>query len=381
MPDVEVPEPPHLVASLLDRLAGRSHAPLAVLEPTWPKGLREQAMADLADAVGSGRLADDDLVLFTSGSSGSPRAVVRTVSSWRSSLEPLTDVIGVRKDGGHELVWVPGPLTSSLFLYGALHAGWTGLPWVGGRADAPGVQGATAAHLVPTQLADALDAREQGLLPQLRTAVVAGAQLAPSLRERAAQHGWRLVEYYGAAELSFVGWRDHGGAFESFPGAETQVVDGVLWVRSPYVARGYLRAVEGPWLHRDGWHTVGDRARPVAGGWTLLGRGDASITTGGHTVVVQEVESLLGEVPGVRDVVVLGLPHDRLGETVAAVVRPTRTADASLRQQLETVARRLPEPARPRHWLRADEMPVLASGKVDRAALRRAVSSRELPPL
>jgi long-chain acyl-CoA synthetase len=378
---VEVPEPPHLVAALLDRLAGRSRAPIAVVDPTWPAVLRGQAMADLADAAGSGRLADDDLVLFTSGSSGSPRAVVRTVSSWRSSLEPLTDVTGVGKHGGHELVWVPGPLTSSLFLYGALHAGWTGLPCVGGRAGAPGVQGATAAHLVPTQLADAIDAREQGFLPRLRTVVVAGAQLAPSLRERASRHGWHIVEYYGAAELSFVGWRDHGDAFEPFPGAETQVVDGVLWVRSPYVARGYLRGDDGPWLKRDGWHSVGDRARAAGAGWTLLGRGDASITTGGHTVVVHEVESLLGEVPGVRDVVVLGLPHDRLGETVAAVIRPTSTADATLRQQLETVARRLPEPARPRHWLRADEMPLLASGKVDRAAVRGAVRSRELPPL
>lgn len=382
MPDVEVPEPEQLVARVTCRLAGPSRAPLAVVDPQWPNGLRQHALLDLADAVRAGRLTDEDLVLFTSGSSGSPRAVVRTMHSWQASLQPLTDVtrIGAR-DVDPDVVWVPGPLSSSLFLYGAVHAVSCGLAWVRGRPDAPAVQHVTAAHLVPTQLADSLDAREEGLLPRLGTVVVAGAALAPSLRERALAHGLRVVEYYGAAELSFVGWCDDGGALRAFPGAETRVADdGMLWVRSPYLARAYLRpGSTGAWQQRDGWHSVGDLARPAPLGWHLLGRGDAAVVTGGHTVIVEEVEAVLRDVPGVAGVVVLGLPHERLGAVVTAVVLPTSRDHPRLAERLHQAAHTLPSPARPRRWLRADDVPRTHSGKVDRAAVREA--ARTLPPL
>jgi acyl-CoA synthetase (AMP-forming)/AMP-acid ligase II len=277
---------------------------------------------------------------------------------------------------------VPGPLTSSLFLYGALHAAWCGYAWAGGRAYDTDVQAATAAHVVPAQLADALDAADQGLLPQLRTVVVAGAGIPAALRRRAQRGGMRVVEYYGAAELSFVGWRDTDGPFRAFPGAQVRVGDDrELWVRSPYVAGHYLHPDDdGPWRQKEGWHTVGDLAAPVSGGWFVLGRGDAAVTTGGNTVLVGEVESVLQQVPGVRFVVVLGTPHPRLGQVVTAVVTPARRGPAEgsiLLRRLQQQVRGLPAPARPRRWLRADVLPLLASGKVDRAALGARVGALE----
>jgi acyl-CoA synthetase (AMP-forming)/AMP-acid ligase II len=352
-----------------------------VLDRTWPDALRRHARADVDQAIAAGRLTNDDLVLFTSGSSGAPRAVVRTIESWQASLAPLTEISGIGPDVGSGPVWIPGPLTSSLFLYGAVHAAWGGLGWTGGRPDSPRVQQAAAAHLVPTQLVDALDAREQGLLPHLRTVVVAGDHLASSLRGRATRQGLRVVEYYGAAELSFVGWRDDDGPFRTFPGVELVLgTAGALWVRSPYVARDYLRPeANAPWRQRDGWHTVGDLARPAATGWWLVGRGESAVTTGGHTVLVAEVEAALRGVPGVADVVVLGLPHERLGQVVSAVVHATTPGDAELRLRLQQAARALPGPSRPRRWLRTDALPVLPSGKVDRAALQMAAET--LTPL
>jgi long-chain acyl-CoA synthetase len=383
VPDVDVPPPPQLVPALLDRLRRpQDSPPLAVIDPTWPTSLRERAMADLADAVATRRLAGGDLVLFTSGSSGSPRAVVRTVESWRASLEPLSELTGIGPPDGTGPVWVPGPITSSLFLYGALHAAWLGLPWAGGRQDAPLVERATSAHLVPTQLADAVDAREHGLLPRLRTVVVAGAHLPASLRRRAARSGLRVVEYYGAAELSFVGWRDDDGPFRDFPGARVRIDDDdrSLWVRSPYVARASLRpGARGSWRQHGDWHTVGDLGRAENDGWRVLGRGQSVVTTGGHTIVVAEVETVLRQVPGVRDVAVVGLPHPRLVEMVVAVVVPEGSSDTAVRRRLEEAARELPAAARPRRWLRAGRLPQLASGKVDRAALTAAAA--ELPTL
>jgi acyl-CoA synthetase (AMP-forming)/AMP-acid ligase II len=379
---VDDPPPDELVPAVHARLTGAVRRPLAVLDSRWPASLRRRAAADLTDAVVAGHLEADDLVLFTSGSSGSPRAVVRSVESWRASLEPLSDITAIGlPDGEPGVVWIAGPLTSSLFLYGAVHAAWCGLAWVRGRPDARAVQDVTAAHLVPTQLADALDARDRGLLTRLRTVVVAGASLAPSLRERTVAHGVRVIEYYGAAELSFCGWSDDGGALRPFPGVETHVADdSLLWVRSPYVARAYLRPEStGPWQQRDGWHSVGDLARSAPRGWHLLGRGDAAVVTGGHTVVVEEVEAALRDVHGVADVVVLGLPHERLGAVVTAVVLPTSRDDPALPGRLQQAAHALPSPARPRRWLRADDVPRLPSGKVDRAAVREAAPT--LPPL
>jgi acyl-coenzyme A synthetase/AMP-(fatty) acid ligase len=64
-----------------------------------------------------------------------------------------------------------------------------------------------------------------------------------------------------------------------------------------------------------------------------------------------------------------------------AVVVPDGSSDDDLRPRLQQAARGLPAPARPRRWFRADGLPLLASGKVDRAALLDAVSARKLPPL
>lgn len=427
---VEEPEPSELVPRLLARVHGRASGPLMVLDPSWPPALLSQARRTVIDSRDT--LRDDDLVLFTSGSSGAPRGVVRTVASWAASLTALDGI--VRPDAqADDAVWVPGPLSSSLFLYGALHAAWAGLPWHT-AAVGTDMPDATHAHLVPLMLADALDAADRGLLPRLRTVVVAGAAVPDQLRERAERRGWRLVEYYGAAELSFVGWRPDGGAMRPFPGARVRIrldeeepgpaprpPDGHIWVSSPYVARRYLTAVasdvevaahgapadthapvdgpdngpgddaaarptgspgRGPWRTRDGWSTVHDVGRPSAdgSGWTVLGRGTAAITTGGATVLADEVEHALRDVPGVRALVVVGVPHPRFGELVAVLVEPSVGADHStLATLLRDRARALPSPARPRIMLWTDRLPRLTSGKVDRS--RAAASAQSASPL
>lgn len=364
------PPPDQLLRHLLDD--GRA-APLAVLDPTWPAGLRAAATAELTSAVARGRVRDDDLVLFTSGSSGRPRGVVRTAASWRASLPPLTSLTGL---GADDVVWVPGPLTSSLSLYGAYHAAGLGARVVTGplaRLRADDARAVTAVHLVPTLLTQLASTRRRGQrLPSLRTVVVAGEPLAAARWDDAP--GRRLVEYYGAAELSFVAARTAPGPMRAFGDAEVRVVDGEVWVRSPYLARGYLRPDDDGPLRRDGaWATVGDRGAQAGAGLTVTGRGGTAVSTGGHTVVVEEVEAALAGVPGVLQVVVLGLPDDRLGQVLAAVVvldgdgTADGTADGRTRARLEAAARSLPPPARPVRWLTAAGLPLTTAGKVARA--------------
>jgi long-chain acyl-CoA synthetase len=333
----------------------------------------------LARGAADGRVVAGDLVLFTSGSTGRPRGVVRTAQSWRASVAPLSALTGI---GAGDVVWLPGPLSSSLFLHGGWHAAA-----VGARTLAqPGPPArATALHAVPALLADALDAADAGLLPRLRTAVVAGDALPAVLRERARRHGWTLVEYYGAAELSFVAWRGDGGPFVAFPGADVRVRDGRVEVCSPYLARGYLgRDDTGPLRRCGAWAGVGDRAEEVPGGLRLLGRGDDAVVTGGASVVAAEVEAVLREVPGVAEVAVVALPHPRLGAVVAAAAVPAAGAAwPSVRAALAEASRSLPPAARPRRWARLDRMPRTAAGKSDRAAvaeLLRGGAARTPPP-
>jgi acyl-coenzyme A synthetase/AMP-(fatty) acid ligase len=366
---VETPEPDRLLERLGARLDGRVHAPLAVLDPAWPSVLRERARRDLSAALGDGRLGDDQLVLFTSGSSGRPKGVVRTVESWRASLGPLTRLT---RATDRDVVWLPLPLTSGLALYGGVHARAVGARVVVGRAASGVPSEATLAHVVPALLPQICAAVDAGA-SRLRTVVVAGAALPPHVRERAQQLGVDVLEYYGAAELSFVGWRRDDGPMTDFPGATVRLVDDELWVRSPYACLGYLDpAASGP-LRSDGaWRTVGDRARLDGDGWCVLGRGDAAVTTGGHTVVAEELEAAIAVLPGVRDAAVVGLPHERLGEVVAAVVV---VADDVHRDQLAHGLRHLPPWSRPVRWLRAEQLPRTSTGKLARAELTGTLTS------
>jgi acyl-CoA synthetase (AMP-forming)/AMP-acid ligase II len=206
--------------------------------------------------------------------------------------------------------------------------------------------------------------------------VVAGDHCAATLRDQCQQSGWQVVEYYGAAELSFVAWRDASGPMRAFAGVQTQLREGVLWARSPYLARGYLTAdALGP-LRRDpqGWATVQDRGWAAPDGLEVLGRGNTAVNSGGHTVVVEEVERLLRALPGVDEVAVLGVPHPRLGQVLTAVVVGP-AVDATLRAAVAG----MPAPARPRRWLHADALPRTSGGKLARVALSDLVADLSKP--
>jgi long-chain acyl-CoA synthetase len=364
-------EQPLLFAAV--SLAMRARTAFAVLDPTWPQPFREMATDQVSTAFQGGELGNGHMVVFSSGSTGRPRGVLRTVESWQASVPSLSSITGIT---GQDQVWVPGALWSSLFLYGAFHAAAVGAQVIL-RDDDP--TSATALHAVPSQLAGLLDRAAAGGLPHLRRVVVAGDRLSAALRQRCEEAGWRVVEYYGAAELSFVAWRADDGPLRAFPGVEIELREGVVWARSPYLAVGYLApGADGP-FRRDplGWATVGDLARmkpSVTGGLEVLGRGDAVVTTGGHTVVVEEVEKLLRLVPGVDDVAVLGVPHPRFGQILTAVVVGP-AADASLRGAVAT----MPRPCRPRRWLRAEALPLTSTGKVRRGALPDLVARLSRP--
>jgi long-chain acyl-CoA synthetase len=359
----ESPDPLDTLVRVL--AADRAGATAVVVDAAWTPGQRARALSSIT-GDGTGTARAPFWIGFTSGSAGTPRPIARTAHSWTASFPEVSRRTGIRAG---QTVGVPGPLASSLFLFGALHALWAGAHVVApGRFDPAALDGLDAAHCVPTMLSDLLD------LPRPPTlAVCGGAALPPALRARAHDRGVRIADYYGATELSFVAWGTADGRLEPFPGVEVSVRAGEIWARSPYLSLGYAADVDGP-LRRtaDGFATVGDLGT-FDGRLTVHGRGDGTILCGGTPVLPQDVEDVLLSVPSVREAVVVGTPHARLGAVVTAVIEPAPGDGLSLAALRAVTRDRLAAPQRPRHWFVTARLPRTTAGKVARGAVAEAV--------
>ena len=124
-------------------------------------------------------------------------------------------------------------------------------------------------------------------------------------------------------------------------------------------------------MHGERWSVPGDLARVERDGTlTLLGRGSNCINTGGEKVFPEEVEEALKEHQAVRDAAVVGLPHPRFGEAVAALVEVRADATIDLTALQDHVRARLAAYKVPRSMWLLDSVERAANGKLDYARLR-----------
>jgi fatty-acyl-CoA synthase len=110
----------------------------------------------------------------------------------------------------------------------------------------------------------------------------------------------------------------------------------------------------------------GDRARLESDGTvTVLGRGTTTINTGGHKVQPEEVERCLRTHPAVYDAVVIGIPDERFGQRVTAIISARDDAPPTLESLRRHCDRRLASYKLPRHLVLVNEVRRSAAGKPD----------------
>jgi O-succinylbenzoic acid--CoA ligase len=352
--------PPARLRELLD-----TFAPSAIETPDGTKRIASPGRAPL---TGPGTGPDVAVVIATSGSTGQPKGVQLTAAALRASAASSLARIGAR-DGQRWLCCLPAFHVAGIqVLVRSLLAGTD--PVITEQVDGGILAGSGCSHvsLVPTQLRRLLDAGAP--LAALDTILLGGAAPPTGLLAEARAAGARVVTTYGMSETC------GGCVYDGVPldGVRVRVGDGgLIGIAGPVLFSGY-RPDTGATALRDGWFWTSDLGALDAGGrLTVRGRADDVINTGGEKVVPGEVETVLGTIDGVRDVVVIGMPDSEWGEVVTAFIVPADPASPPDLGQLRARAGGvLPGYAAPRQMRLMAEIPLLPSGKPDRVALRIA---------
>ncbi|MEX2472030.1 MAG: AMP-binding protein [Gemmatimonadota bacterium] len=346
---------------------------------------REAAVARL-DRAPDGAQA----VLWTSGTSGSPRGVALGRAGLEAHVRAATERLEL--DGSE--VWLaslsPAHVGGLALVARALLTGAAlvahgpidthGLVRLLRRRDIDAHRPAvTHLSLVPTQLDRLLGAWGADPAPSaLRCVLIGGAHAPGDLVHRAVDAGWPVSLTYGMTEMwSQVATappaltRSRPGTVGApLPGVEVAFsVDGELLVRGPTRALGYVGSDDAPLADADGWYRTGDLGSLDDEGllW-ITGRRSERIISGGVNVDPAEVEDVLRAHPAVRDAAVVGLPSREWGETVAAALVPVWDS-FDLTEVEDYVRARLSGPKRPKMWKVEANLPRNANGKVDRAAV------------
>jgi acyl-CoA synthetase (AMP-forming)/AMP-acid ligase II len=337
-------------------------------------------------------------LIGTSGTTGDPKLAMLTDASLVAAVDAT---LGARPVGADDVLLTPFPLCH-VAGYNVLVLHRRARPIVlQPTFDAPGLarlvrdHGVTMLSLAPTMIAMLLDDAgvDDADLATVRALGYGASPIpGPVLRRVVERWDWDCSQGFGMTELSgnaiFLGPEAHRAAAAGdarllvaagipAPGVEVRLGDrDELLVRAAQVMRGYWEepAATAVAVDADGWLHTGDVARIDPDGVvTIVDRTKDIIVSGGENVASREVEEVLHAHPDVRDVAVVGIPDERWGEVVTAVVVPRApvAADdlvAHCRGQLAGFKA-------PRRIEFVDELPRTASGKVLKHQLREQLTA------
>ncbi|WP_182359971.1 long-chain-fatty-acid--CoA ligase [Tomitella gaofuii] len=354
---------------------------------------------------------DTAVILYTSGTTGRPKGAELTHANM--TLNALTanrlfDSNSIR----HDTYLLTLPLFHSFGQTVMMNAGLaTGatlvlLPRFEARAalDLMLAEEISVFAGVPTMYWSLLGALDDSvdvarIADNLRVAISGGAALPEEiLSDFAGRFGIPILEGYGLSESSplalFVdpqrGPRP-GSIGVPVWGIEARLVDadwndvadgrvGELAIRGHNVMKGYLHRPEATAeVLRDGWFRTGDLARRDEDGYYfIVDRAKDLIVRGGYNVYPREIEELLLMHPAVSLAAVIGVPHDRHGEEIAAFVIMERGGQVDADELSAWCKERLAAYKYPRSIEFVTTLPMTATGKIlkrELAAARQAVAS------
>jgi cyclohexanecarboxylate-CoA ligase len=329
-------------------------------------------------------------VLFTSGSSGTPKGVLHTQHTLAYKARTMAQVHGLGPD---DVVLMPAPLAHvSGMLNGVTLPGVVPFRtvvmrrWDAGDAlELVEREGVTFMIGPPTFFVAMLQSSRFSAdrVASLRLVSSGGAGVTEAFVEMASERlGCVVKRTYGSTETPTVATsrpddpadaaRLHDG--RAIASVELRVADsGELEVRGAEMFCGYLDAAANDTAFTDdGFYRTGDLATLTADGWlNIVGRIADVIIRGGENIAAAEVEAALEAHPSISQAVAVGVPDDVMGERVLAFVVAENAEHLDVEWCRSWFAQR--EVARfktPEHVVVVDALPLLATGKPDRTALR-----------
>jgi cyclohexanecarboxylate-CoA ligase len=343
-------------------------------------------------------------LMFTSGTTGIPKAALHTHNTAWSAGRPLPEAIGLTAADTCFMASTVGHLTG--FFWG------TYMPLAMGQkvvyqdvwdaqqlVDIVDLENITWTLSATPFAMDMVAAQKHARRPlsSLRAFVCGGAPIPPQAAVAMQDHlGVDLVSLWGMTEIGICSIHRLGAPLEILASSdglpvahmELRIVDealrpvpdgqeGRLQARGPSIIVGYC---DQPQLTRDaetpdGWFETGDLGlRTPDGGIRITGRSKDIIVRGGQNVPVVEVENALAQHDQVRDVVIVAYPDDRLGERGCAVVVPQDGVPALEDLTLFLEQAGLARQFWPERLEVIDAMPRTPSGKIKKYVLRQLVA-------
>ena len=377
--------------------------------PEGADGDEYEALLAAAQPVGRDPEVDPEdtcLVMYSSGTTGRPKGVALSQASMVAHTINAHDGWGF-DEGDKNMVSMPlfHVGGSSYVLFG-IH---DGVPSVMTRdpdgASLAGaiMQGANRTFLVPAVLAQVLQSGEDAikLFGRLKTYCY-GASPMPLPLLRAAIEAWPdtdFIQVYGLTEVCGVithlmpdAHRDEEhperllSAGQCIPGTEVKVVDpesleevptgehGELWFRTGQLMKGYLNKPEATAevVTEDGWFRTGDMGKVDADGFVYVeDRLKDMIISGGENIYSPEIERVLAEHPAVMEVAIIGVPDERWGEAVKAVVALKPDTEASEDELIAWCRERLAHFKCPKSVDVLEALPRNPTGKILKRDLRQ----------
>jgi o-succinylbenzoate---CoA ligase len=355
----------------------------------------------------SARPADirpDDIltILFTSGTTGTPKAVPLTARNHLASARASARRLGCEPDD-HWLCCLPlchiGGL--AILLRSAIYG--TSFELTRTFEAAPILEllrrrPVTLASFVPTMVHRLVERIDAPITTRLRAVLVGGGPTSAEQLTEARRLGLPVLPTYGMTEaatqlatlapddgpdrLDTAGWALSGVELRIERPDGSQAAPGEagdIWARGPMITHGYLGDDDKHARFRGRWFRTGDVGRLDERGYlSVEHRAGERIVTGGENVDPAEVERVLRDASAVADAAVVGLDDDQWGQRVCALVQPTEPQSDvnALVETLEaTCRRRLAVFKVPKQWLVVDQIPRTHTHKLETTVARRLLNN------